>query len=45
VYIRLHMDENKKSKKCRGEHLQKGEVKVEIIKYILSRNAILKDKI
>ena len=41
MFMRLHMNENKKSRRCRGEHLEEGEVKVGIIKYILSRNAIL----
>ena len=27
AYMRLHMDQNKKSKRCRGEHLKKGETK------------------
>jgi hypothetical protein len=39
--MRLHMDQNKKSKRCRGEHLKKGETKIEIIKYILSENDVV----
>jgi predicted transcriptional regulator len=35
------MNEDEKMSRGRGEHLQIGEVKIEIIKYILSRNDIL----